>query len=82
VCTVLLASPVGLAGEEFYGTIESRPKENVGTWVVGGRSLQVTARTRLDEDYGPLVVGVCVEVEHEGKVAIEIASEEKKRCLK
>lgn len=77
---MVLATPVSHASEEFYGIIESRPKGNVGTWVIGGRNVEVTDKTRLEEDHGPLVVGACVEVEYEGKAVGEITSEEKKKC--
>jgi hypothetical protein len=79
---MLLATPVSHASEEFYGTIESRPSGRVGTWVIGGRNVEVTERTRLEEDHGPLVVGACVEVEYEGRTVAEITSEEKNKCGK
>ncbi len=40
---------VAVAGNDFYGIIESRPDGKVGTWVVGGRSVEVTERTDLDD---------------------------------
>jgi hypothetical protein len=80
--TALLASSVIHADDEFYGTIESRPQGNAGTWVVSGRSLDVTDKTRLKDKHGPLVVGACVEVEYEGKVVKKIESEETKKCKK
>lgn len=82
VAAALLAAPVSYASEDFYGTIESRPEGNAGTWVVGGRKVDVTDKTQLVEEYGPLSVGACVEVEYEGKAAIKIASEEKRKCAK
>ena len=82
MCAMLLASAVGAAEQEFYGIIEKRPKENVGIWVIGGRKVEVTAKTRLEPDRGPLIVGACVEVEHAGTRAIEIASETKDKCKK
>jgi hypothetical protein len=78
----LLASSAGYADEDYYGTIESRPKGSAGTWIVSGRSLDVTDKTRLKEKHGPLAVGACVEVEYEGKVVKKIESEETKKCKK
>jgi hypothetical protein len=68
------------ADEEFYGIIESRPDAKTGTWVVGGRNVEVTENTELEEDHGPLVVGACVEVEYEGNVVEEIESEPITKC--
>jgi hypothetical protein len=79
---VLFPSVAGAAGKEFYGIIEKRPKDNLGTWVIGGRTVEVIEKTRLEPDYGPLVVGTCVEVEQIGKLAVEIASETKDKCKK
>ncbi len=73
---------VALADKEFHGIIVSRPADKVGTWVVGERSVEVTAKTRLKEHHGPLKVGTCAEVEfREGKVK-EIESEPLKKCGK
>jgi hypothetical protein len=55
--------------DDFYGFVESRPDGKLGTWIVGGRSVEVTESTDLDEDNGPLEVGTCAEVGvDEGKV--------------
>ncbi len=70
------------ADEEFYGIIESRPEGKVGTWVIGGRDVEVTERTKLEEDHGPLVIGVCAEVEYEGGMVEEIESEAPAKCKK
>jgi hypothetical protein len=78
MAAALLAAPVSYASKDFFGTIGSRPEGNAGTWVVGGRNVDVTDKTRLGEEYGPLSVGACVE--YEGKAVKEIASEEKKKC--
>ena len=64
----------------FYGFIKSRPEGKVGTWVVGGRSIEVTNETRLDDDHARLDVGACVEVHiSEGKVK-EVESEPDRKC--
>lgn len=71
---------VAIAGEEYYGFIESRPEIGVGTWMVGGRSFEVTAQTKLDEDHGPLAVGACADVEVENGRVEEIESEPVDKC--
>jgi hypothetical protein len=70
------------AGEEFYGILEKRPEGKVGTWMVGGREVQVTEKTKLEEDDGPLTVGACVQVEYEGRAVEEVESEEPSKCKK
>jgi hypothetical protein len=79
---VLSVSPSIQAGEEFYGTLEKRPEGKVGTWIIGGREVAVTEKTKLEEDDGPLVVGACVEVEYEGGSVEEIETEEQGKCKK
>ena len=80
----LLASPISFAREEeeFTGTLESRPKSNMGTWVIGGRKVDATDETKVEAEYGPIVVGGCVVVEYEGKLVKYIKSEEKHKCRK
>lgn len=39
-------SVVSYASKDFYGTIERRAEGNAGTWVVGGRNVDVTDKTR------------------------------------
>jgi hypothetical protein len=69
VFLVLRIVKAAAAGDDFYGIIESRPDIRVGTWTVGGRSIEVTERTNLDEDDGPLKIGACAEVDTgDGKV--------------
>ncbi len=76
-----LSSPAS-ADEEFYGTIENRPTENPGIWVVSGQQVEVTDSTKIDNDHGPLVVGSCVEVEHKKGVVKEIESAKPAKCGK
>lgn len=66
--------------EEFYGTVDSRPTENPGIWIVSGQQVEVTDRTDIDNDHGPLVVGSCVEVEHKKGVVKEIESAKPSKC--
>ena len=70
------------AEEEFYGTIENRPTTNLGIWVISGQQVEVTDKTDLDADNGPLVVGACVEVEHDKGVAEDIESMKPAKCSK
>jgi hypothetical protein len=70
------------ADDDFYGILEKRPEGKVGTWVIGGREIQVTEKTKLEEDDGPLVAGVCVEVDYEGGLVEDIESEEPNKCRK
>ena len=79
---VLSLSKTALADDDFYGVIESRPDGKVGTWVVGGRSIEVTDKTDLDKDNGPLEVGACVEVEMDDGDVEEIESEPLEKCGK
>jgi len=71
---IALSSPV-VADDDFYGMIESRPDGKAGTWVIGGRSFDVPANVKLDEDDGPLNVGACAEVDIDDGVVEEIESE-------
>jgi hypothetical protein len=69
-----------LADEEFYGTIESRPTENSGIWVISGKQVEVTNSSKIDRDNGPLVVGSCVKVEHKKDKVKEIESSKPSKC--
>ncbi len=73
-------SSSAFADEEFYGTVESRPTENPGIWVISGQQVEVTDKTEIDNDHGPLVVGSCVEVEHKKGVVKEIESAKPSKC--
>ncbi|MDI1309660.1 MAG: DUF5666 domain-containing protein [Methylotenera sp.] len=78
---LLLNSPAH-ADEEFYGTVESRPTQNAGVWIVNGQQLEVTDKTEIDQDDGPLIVGSCVEVEHKKGVVKELESVKSSKCGK
>ncbi len=47
---------------KFYGTVQSMPAGMYGTWVVSGRTVNVSAATRIKQKYGPIAVGSYVEV--------------------
>lgn len=84
VSAFVLALPMAAqADEDFYGKIESRPDgAKVGQWVIGGRTLDVTAKAELDEGKGPHTVGACVEVEFDDGIVEEIETEKMKKCDK
>ncbi len=79
---LLLSASVSYASEEYYGTLESRPADTVGAWIVNGRNVDATDKTRLIEEHGPLDVGACVEVEYEENAVKKIKSEDKEKCNK
>jgi hypothetical protein len=82
ICAVLAMPPVGWASDpnEHTGRLESRPEGKVGTWVVGGRKVEATEKTQLEDEYGPIRVGGCVVVEFSGKRVAFIKSEEENKC--
>ncbi len=73
-------SQMAVADEEFYGTIDSRPTGNAGIWVISGQQVEVTDKTDIDNDHGPLVVDSCVEVEHDKGVVKELESAKPSKC--
>ncbi len=83
VAGLVIAQSIALsawAEDDFYGVVESRPETKVGTWVVGGRTIEVTEETELDEDHGELTGGACVEVEMADGVVEEMESEPASKC--
>jgi hypothetical protein len=82
ICTLLWASPISYAQEEYTGTLESRPTGTAGSWVIGGRTVEATDKTQLEPEHGPIVVGGCVVVEYQGTRVAAIKSEEKAKCRK
>lgn len=81
VSGMLMSSPV-MAGSEFKGRIDERPTGNVGIWTISGQKVEVTEKTDIEPDQGPLVVGACVEVEHKKGVATEIETIKPEKCGK
>lgn len=81
---VVLAFPAITQADDddgFYGLIGSRPTDgNYGTWVIGGRQITVTERTKLKQDDGPLAVGTCVEVDYDDGIVEEIEAEKSGKC--
>ena len=89
VGTVALVGPGGvhevLAQEnntELDGVVEVMPEAGmIGAWQVGGKTIQVTEATQIDQEMGVVAVGVGVEVEGEAQpdgsiLAIEIEVED------
>lgn len=49
---------------KFTGLVVSLPPSDlIGQWVVAGRTVSVTANTQINQDAGPVAVGVLVKVE-------------------
>lgn len=78
--TTLALSLTSHAGDEFYGKVEARPDSKVGSWVINGRTLDVTAKAELEEESAPLVPGACVKVEIEDGIVEEIESVKMDKC--
>ncbi len=56
----------GYTQAKFYGIIEEMPKSGLdGKWKINGRTVNVTSRTRIEEEYGKAVTGAYVEVKGE-----------------
>jgi hypothetical protein len=73
-------SASAFAFDDFSGLIESRPDDGMGVWIIGGRRIYATERTKLDDHDGPLEVGACVEVDiHNGWVT-EIERDAEWKC--
>jgi len=73
-------SSTAFADEEFYGRVDSRPDGNAGIWVISGQQVEVTNKTDIENDGGPLTVGSCVQVEHKKGVVDEIESVKPAKC--
>lgn len=72
---------ISQANDDFYGLIESRPTDgDQGAWVIGGRQITVTERTKLKQDDGPLAVGACVEVDYDDGKVEEIEAKKAGEC--
>ncbi|MGY1489082.1 DUF5666 domain-containing protein [Methylobacillus pratensis] len=81
VSTLLVSTPA-MADKEFVGRIDARPAGNLGIWTISGQQVEVTEKTDIDPDQGPLVVGACVEVEHDKGVVSEIETVKPEKCGK
>lgn len=47
---------------KFYGTIDELPAGLNGTWIVNGRSVEVTPQTKIEQEHGRIAVGTYVEI--------------------
>jgi len=66
---------------EFYGIIQSRPKDTLqGEWVIGGRTINSEPDTEFDETEGKLTVGSCAKVDLRNGKVHEIDSEPMSDC--
>ena len=82
-CALLgLLLPISVhSANDFHGLVDNRPANVAGTWVIGGRELQVSAKTRLVQDQGPIQVGTCVAVDLKQGQVEEIESQKPDQCL-
>ncbi|MCI5150918.1 MAG: hypothetical protein D3916_16300, partial [Candidatus Electrothrix sp. MAN1_4] len=69
---------------KMYGVIDSMPSSGLtGKWVVGGRHVEVTDRTEIEEEHDRAAVGRPVEVEgyrdNDRLIAHEIEVERSRR---
>lgn len=80
VLVIGLFSANALAFDDFNGLIESRPDDGMGAWVIGGRTIYATERTKLDNHDGPLEVGACVEVDINNGWVTEIERDAEWKC--
>ena len=66
----------GPSGTRLTGKIETLPAGGAGfgNWIVAGRTLQVTAQTKIEYDNGPAIVGACVDVKGNAVNATTIAA--------
>ena len=66
----------GPSGTRLTGKIETLPAGGAGfgNWIVAGRTLQVTAQTKIKYDNGPAIVGACVDVKGNAVNATTIAA--------
>jgi uncharacterized protein YcsI (UPF0317 family) len=61
--TAILADKGDKGDFEFRGFVDSLPSSGlVGDWMVSGRTVHVSAATRIEQEKGPVVVGAFVEV--------------------
>jgi hypothetical protein len=58
-------NPKPSSSTEFFGAVQTLPGGNglIGDWTVGGRTVHVTAGTRIEHLFRPLVIGALVKVE-------------------
>ncbi len=61
--------------QQFHGIVRRVPPGGIGMWVIGGRNVESTRFTSIDDSEGPLEPGVCAAVDMKpGGKAIGIRS--------
>jgi hypothetical protein len=69
--------------DDRYGRVEEMPATGlVGRWVIDGTPYTTTLSTEFDADHGAFAVGVCVEVELEGRNPARVEELETERDFK
>lgn len=90
-CALLLLAPlVGVRAlaedpttrgiERFTGYIRMAPRDGVGTWRIGSRTINSTPLTIIDDTDGALVVGTCVQVDMLRRKVLRIDSLQSQDC--
>ena len=83
-CEGYLIEPQPLS--KIYATVDSLPTTGTfsGTWVLAGVSFTATEQTRIEEEEGPLAVGVCAEAKYDPTNGVmlfrKVESEEAQDC--
>ncbi len=83
-CEGYLIEPQPLS--KIYATVDSMPPTGTitGTWVLAGVNFTATQDTRVEEEEGPLAVGVCAEAKYDSTngamVFRRLESEEAQDC--
>ena len=62
VKTDIVVPPGSVGFTIFFGTVSSLPNGNIGDWTVAGKTVHVTASTKIEQRRGTLGVGALVEV--------------------
>ena len=70
------------AGDQItIGIVTVKPASGLrGTWVIGGKTFNATAKTEFDQVEGPLVIGACAKAKIRNGVLKEIDSEPARDC--
>lgn len=63
VQTAVFASDDNGYRSKFFGTVEALPIGFSGTWIVNGRSVEVSPQTVIEQEHDGIVVGTYVEIE-------------------
>ncbi len=66
---------------DFKGLIDNLPDSRIGDWIIGSRTVTITAKTIIDEHNGKAEVGTCVSVSYEGIQVKGITTEIISQCL-